>query len=142
MRFVAVKAKELRYAVDLATGGELTDENGVGLDVPEGWSAEHLLLAALTRCSLESLRYHARRMGVYIRSASGSARTLVTKRETDDRYALVETEVELAVTIDAEPEPEALAELIALTERDCFVGSSLTAEPRYRWIVNGRTIDS
>jgi len=142
MRFVAVKAKELRYAVDLAADGELTDEKGVGLDLPAEWSAEHLLLAALTRCSLESLRYHARRIGVHIRSASGNARTLVTKRETDHRYALVETEVELAVTIDAEPEPEALAELIALAERDCFVGSSLTAEPRYRWIVNGRTIDS
>ncbi len=142
MRFVAVKAKELRYAVDLTTGGELTDENGVGLEVPAEWSAEHLLLAALTRCSLESLRYHARRMGVAIHSASASARTLVTKRETDHRYALVETEVELAVTFDPEPEPDALAELLALAERDCFVGSSLTAEPRYRWTVNGRTIAS
>jgi uncharacterized OsmC-like protein len=140
---MAVKAKELRYAVDLATGGELTDENGVGLDVPAEWSAEHLLLAALVRCSLESLRYHARPRGVDIRSASASARTLVTKRETDHRYALIETEVELAVTFDPEQlEHDALAELLALAERDCFVGSSLTAEPTYRWTVNGRTIAS
>jgi len=48
----------------------------------------------------------------------------------------------LAVTIDREPESDALAELLALAERDCFVGSSLTAEPSSRWSVNGRTIDS
>jgi organic hydroperoxide reductase OsmC/OhrA len=142
MPFVTVRAKELRYAVELTTDGGLRDEKGVGLEVPEGWSAEHLLLAALVRCSLESLGYHARRAGVEIRSASAATRTLVTKRRTDGRYALVETEVELAVTLEPEPEREALAELLAATERDCFVGSSLTAEPTYRWTVNGRTIDS
>jgi len=142
MGFVAVKAKELRYAVDLTTGGELTDEKGVGLDVRAEWSAEHLLLAALLRCSLESLRYHARRTNVEIRSTAGSSRTLVTKRPTDGRYALVDTEVELVVMLEPEPDRAGLAELLASTERDCFVGSSLTAEPRYRWIVNGRTIDS
>jgi uncharacterized OsmC-like protein len=142
MRAVAVRAKELRYAVDLTTGGELLGENGVVLDVPAGWSPEHLLLAALVRCSLKSLGYHAGRRRIDVRSASGSSRTLVTKRETDDRYALVETEVELAVEITPEPEAEALAELLTLAERDCFVGSSLTAKPSYRWVVNGRGIDS
>jgi organic hydroperoxide reductase OsmC/OhrA len=142
MLAMAARAKELRYAVDLAPGGGLTNESGVSLDVAATWSAEHLLLAALARCSLESLRYHARRSGVDVRSASGSTRTLVTKRETDHRYALLETEVQLAVTLDPEPEPDALAELLARTERDCFVGSSLIAEPHYRWTVNGRTIDS
>ena len=66
----------------------------------------------------------------------------MTQRETDDRYALVETEVELAVELVPEPEPDTLAELLALAERDCFIGSSLTAKPSYRWVVNGRTIDS
>jgi uncharacterized OsmC-like protein len=142
MRAVAVKAKELRYAVDLTTGGELTDENGVALDPPAEWSPEHLLLAALVRCSLKSLRYHAERRGVDVRSASGSSRTLVTKRETDEPYALVETEVELTVELAPVPEPNVLAELLALAERDCFIGSSLTAKPSYRWIVNGRTVGS
>jgi uncharacterized OsmC-like protein len=136
---VAVRAKELRYAVGLTTDGQLTDENGTVLDLPAGWSPEHLLLAALVRCSLQSLRFHAKRRGVDIVSASGSARTLVTKREADDRYALVETEVELAVDIQPAPEPDALGELLALAERDCFVGSSLTAKPSYQWTVNGRT---
>jgi uncharacterized OsmC-like protein len=142
MRAVAVRAKELRYAVDLTTAGELTDENGLALDAPAEWSPEHLLLAALMRCSLKSLRYHAERRGVDVRSASGNSRTLVTKRETDERYALVETDVELVVELAPEPEPDALAELLALAERDCFVGSSLTAKPSYRWVVNGLTVGS
>ncbi len=137
---MAVKAKELRYAVDLTAAGELTDENGVVLDLPAAWSPEHLLLAGLVRCSLKSLRFHAERKNVGVRSASGGARTLVTKRETDDRYALVETQVELAVELDPEPEPHTLAELLELAERDCFVGSSLTAKPSYRWVVNGRPV--
>ena len=137
---MAVRTKELRYAVDLTSTDELREEQGVVLDVPAGWSPEHLLLAALVRCSVKSLRYHAERNGIDVRAASGSSRTLVTKRETDERYALVETDVELAVEL--EPEPAALAELLALAERDCFVGSSLTAKPSYRWVVNGRTTGS
>jgi hypothetical protein len=27
-----------------------------------------------------------------------------------------------------------------LAERDCFIGSSLTAKPAYRWVVNGHAI--
>jgi uncharacterized OsmC-like protein len=135
---VPVRAKELRYAVDLSAEGELTDESGVALDPPAEWSPEHLVLAGLVACSLKSLRHHAKRDGVAVRSTSGSARTLVTKREADGRYAMLETAVELATEIDPEPDPAALAELLALVERDCFVGSSLTAEPSYRWTVNGR----
>jgi uncharacterized OsmC-like protein len=142
MSAVTVKAKELRYAVDLSASGELTEEHGVELDTPPEWSPEHLLLAALVRCSLKSLRYHAKPKGVDIQSASGGGRTLVTRRETDGRYALVDTEVEIAVEIAPEPEPAALTELLGLAERDCFVGSSLTAKPSYRWAVNGRTIAS
>ena len=142
MRTVAVRGKEFRFAVELADAGELRQEQGVALDVPPGWSPEHLLLAGLVRCSLKSLRYHARRKSVGVRSASGSGRTLVTKQEMDDRYAMLETEVELAVELEPEPETDALAELLALAERDCFVGSSLTAKPHYGWTVNGRTIDS
>ncbi len=139
---MAGRARELRYAVDLTADGELRDENGVVLDVPTEWSPEHLLLAALVRCSLKSLGFHAGRKGVDVRSASGSSRTLVAQREADDRYALVETEAELAVEFVPEPEPDALSALLALAERDCFVGSSLTAKPSYRWVVNGRSIDS
>jgi organic hydroperoxide reductase OsmC/OhrA len=142
MQVVAVRAKELRFAVELTASDELRDENGVVLQVPLEWSAEHLLLAALVRCAVKSLRHHGRRRDIAVRSAAGTARTLVTKLQTDDRYASVDTEVELAVGVEPEPKPDDLAALLALAERDCFVGSSLTAEPRYRWTVNGRTIGS
>jgi organic hydroperoxide reductase OsmC/OhrA len=141
MQAVTARAKELRYAVDLTPVGELREENGVVLEVPAEWSPEHLLLAGLVRCSLQSLRHHADRADLAVRSTSGSTRTLVTKRATDDRYALVETEIELAAEIEPEPESGALAELLALAERDCFIGSSLTAKPSYRWVVNGRAVE-
>lgn len=130
----------MRYAVDVAADGALTEENGVALELPAEWSPEHLLLAALVRCSLKSLRYHAERQAVAVRSASGTSRTVVTKRAADGRFALAETELELALELEPEPAPEALAELLELAERDCFVGSSLTAKPSYRWAVNGRTL--
>jgi uncharacterized OsmC-like protein len=142
MRAVATRAKELRYAIGLTPAGELEDEAGIALDEPPNWSPEHLLLAGLIRCSLKSLRHHAARTRVEIDSASGSARTLVTKRRTDELYAMVETEVELVVAVEPEPTPYELAKLLELAERDCFVGSSLTAKPSYRWVVNGRTMDS
>lgn len=137
---MAVKAKELRFAVDLAPNGALTEDEGVRLELPAEWKPEHLLLAALVRCSLKSLHFHAARKGSNVRAASGSARALVTKRETDDRYAVVESSLELAVEIEPDASGDELAELLALAERDCFIGSSLTTAPSYRWIVNGRTV--
>ena len=142
MPCVAAKSKEFRYAVDLRDGGALRTEDGTALEAEPAWSPEHLLLAALVRCSLTSLGYHARLVGLEVRPGTGRARTLVTKRETDDRYAVVEADVELEVEIEPEPAADGLTELLALAERDCFIGSSLTAEPSYRWTVNGRTIDS
>lgn len=137
---MAVKAKELRFAVDLAANGKLTEESGAALELPAEWKPEHLLLAALVRCSLKSLHFHAARKATKVRSASGKGRALVTKREADDRYAVVESELELVVEIEPDTAGDALAELLALAERDCFIGSSLTAAPHYRWIVNGRVI--
>jgi uncharacterized OsmC-like protein len=140
MRLVRIKAKKLRYAIELTAAGELKEEDGVVLETPPEWTPEHLLLASLVRCSLQSLRHHARGGGVDVRSASGSAQTLVTRRGTDGRYAMVKTTVELAVEL--KPAPLNVSDLLEFAERDCFVGSSLFDEPRYRWIVNGRTIGS
>jgi len=134
---VAIKARELRFAVDLGAGGEFLDEDAVRLDVPPEWTPEHLLLAALVRCSLASFTYHAERAGLAVGEKTGSARGMVTKRESDERYAFVEADVELTVAV--EPEPDDLAALLAKAERDCFVSASLTVKPRYRWTVNGQT---
>ena len=70
--------------------------------------------------------------------AAASMSSSVTKTEPEGRYAVVELAVDFDVELEPEPEDEALGHLLARAERDCFVGNSLTAQPRYRWRVNGR----
>jgi organic hydroperoxide reductase OsmC/OhrA len=138
MQAMAVKAKELRFAVELTATEELREENGIALKTAAEWSPEHLVLAALIRCSLQSLRYHAKRDGFVVGAASGTARTLVTKRPGDVRYSMVETHLELSVAIDLDPGRAAeLSDLLEFAERDCFIGASLVHEPHTQWIVNG-----
>jgi uncharacterized OsmC-like protein len=130
---MALRAKEFRYAIDLAAGGTLRAEDGTPLVTDPAWTPEHLLLAALVRCSLQSFRHHAARRRVELADATAAARALFTRREGDGRYAIVECEVELALRLVPQPGEDELAELIELAERDCFVGASLTAKPVYRW---------
>jgi len=127
------RPKVFDYAVEVDRGGRMTVPGGAQLEPGEGWSPDHLLLAALVRCSIDSLTYHARRAGHDV-SASGSAHATVTRRDTDGRYALAEADVR----IDAQLRPRAAesAELAAKAERDCFVGASLTIAPRYEWHVS------
>ena len=134
-------ARELHYAVDLAAGGEVRDEDGVALHVPPEWTPEHLLLAALIRCALTSLRYHAERDGFVVGATSGTVHALVTRREPDERYTVAQADVELDVEIEPQPAHDELGELLTKAERDCFVGSSLTTKPRYHWTVNGHSAD-
>ncbi|MBA2385036.1 MAG: OsmC family protein [Actinobacteria bacterium] len=132
---MASRAKTFSYAVSLDrdwTGA--SDRGGVPLPDEEGWTPEHLLLAGLARCTLTSLRYHAHLEGLGA-TGSADARGTVTRREEDGRYAFVELEVDLDVTF--EPAPRDVRELLAKAERDCFVGASLTATPRYSWVVGG-----
>lgn len=105
----------------------------------QDWAPEHLVLAGLARCTLKSLAFHAKR-GELAVSGSASAEGLVTRREDDGLYAFVEIECALDVTLEPLPERERLGELLALAERDCFVGASLTAKPRYKWRVNGALV--
>lgn len=134
---MAVRAKELRYAATVERGGRATAAELGPLDAPAGWSPEHLLLVALVRCSLTSLGFYARRAGAEA-AGSGSARGLVSRREHDGRYAFVEIEVELEAEV--EPPPADPAALAAAAEKGCFIGSSLTTKPRYRWTLNGTTV--
>ena len=133
MDAVPAKAKEFRYAIDLSEGGSLRSEDGAPLQTDPAWSPEHLLLAALVRCSLQSLAYHARRARIEASGTSGSARALFAKRESDGRYAIADCELDLTIRLTPRPGPDELAELLAKAERDCFVGASLTVEPVYRW---------
>jgi len=103
------------------------------------WWAEHYVLAGLVRCTLASLDYAARRAGANV-TGSGSAHGVVTKRADDGRYAFVEIDASLDVQLAPAPEQETLKTLLAKAEAGCFVGNSLTAKPRYHWVVNGEQV--
>jgi len=126
------KAKVLDYAVEVDRGGRMTIPGGAQLQAPEGWSPDHLLLAALVSCSIESLVYHARRAGHRAR-ASGFASGSVTKHGDDGRYRFAEIDVRIDVELD--PRATEVDDLLAKAERDCFVGASLMVTPRYEWRV-------
>jgi organic hydroperoxide reductase OsmC/OhrA len=130
---VAVTARTFDYAVEVDGGGRMTIPGGGQFVPPEGWSADHLLLAALVRCSIDSFAYHARRGG-HVVTASGSAHGSITKSGDDGRYRFVS----IGVRIDAQLEPRTNEpdDLIAKAERDCFVGASLTVKPEYEWHVS------
>src|SRR3954471_16171582 len=93
------RAKVFDYAVELGTDGTMAIPDGAGFAPPGDWTADHLLLAALLRCSLDSLTYHARRAGSTTR-ASGSATGRVTKRESHGRYAFAEIDVRVDATLE------------------------------------------
>jgi uncharacterized OsmC-like protein len=126
-------AKRFEHAVSLLRDGRFSAE-GETLEVPERWTPEHSVLAGLLDCSLTSLRYHALRFGIAV-EAHGSASGVVTKRESDGRYAFVRIDVAFDISLDPKPEDTQVAELLAKAERDCFVGASLTPAPSYVWNV-------
>jgi organic hydroperoxide reductase OsmC/OhrA len=130
---VGAQAKVLQYAVDVDGAGRMTIPGGGQFVPPEGWSADHLLLAALVRCSIDSLAYHARRAGHEV-VASGEAQGTVTKSGDDGRYRFVGIDVR----IDAQLTPRTTdtGELLEKAERDCFIGASLNVKPEYQWHVS------
>jgi uncharacterized OsmC-like protein len=125
----------------LEDSGRMVADERAALEHADGWKPDHYLLAALLRCTLEALEYHADRAGLQS-SGRGSGHAMVTKRESDGRYGLVEVSAALEVAIDPDPGDDAIAELLARAERDCFVGASLTKEPDYTWTVNGRVVSA
>jgi organic hydroperoxide reductase OsmC/OhrA len=130
------------FEFDVEVGADRTAHSSLGgssLALEREWWAEHLLLTAVVRCTLASLDHHARRAELAV-SASGSAHGLVTKRDEDGLYALVDVDVQLEVDLEPAPAPDALRELLAQVERGCFVGNSLTAPPHYRWTVGGEAV--
>ena len=131
-------AKTFSYAVSVDRNWAATSDRG-GSPIPaeDAWTPEHLVLAGLARCTLKSLRHHARRDGIQV-AGGAAARGEVAQRDTDGRYAFVRIKVELDVKLD--PKPPSVRELVARAERDCFIGASLSAKPRYRWTVNGEEL--
>jgi hypothetical protein len=132
-------ARQFTYSAAVDREGRLLAEGGAPLEPSDAWSPEHLVLAGLMRCTLKSLAFHAERVSVRMNGSAG-ADAIVTKRDSDGRYAFVEVECGLDVELEPVPEGDGLVELLALAERDCFVGASLTASPRYEWRVNGEVV--
>jgi uncharacterized OsmC-like protein len=138
---VATTAKEFAYTISQDASGRVMAPDAAPLDLEETWTPEHLVLAGLARCTIESVRYHVRQAGGEL-SATATAAGRVTKREEDDRYAFVSFEVDLDVELDPPPQDDMVRELLEKAERDCFVGASLRPSPVYRWRVNGREVAS
>jgi organic hydroperoxide reductase OsmC/OhrA len=127
---VPTQAKTFEYAVEVDRASRMTVPGGAQIEAAEGWSPDHLLLAALVRCSIDSFTYHARRAGHEV-VAAGSALGVVKKREEDGRFAFDHIDVSLDVQLTPRTDdPDALIEK---AERDCFVGASLTIKPGYTW---------
>jgi organic hydroperoxide reductase OsmC/OhrA len=134
-----VRVKRREYAVALDRAGVMTAEGDEPLETGGGWTPEHLLLAAVARCGLNALNYHARRSAIDVDGAA-TAKGTIAPREEDGKYAFVEVESRLEVELTPLPEENEVRTLLARAERGCFIGSSLTAPPRYSWIVNGQEI--
>ena len=123
--------KRLEYSV--------SERSGTPAQAEPDWTAEHLLLSALARCSLSSLDYYAKRANVAV-SGSADADGVVTRRDSDNRFAFVEMRVVLDVHVEPTLEGEALGKLLDSAEWGCFIGASLMAKPTYEWRVNGETV--
>jgi uncharacterized OsmC-like protein len=131
---VPSEARRFEYSIGLDRAGRYAAADGPPVELGREWTPEHLVLAGLARCTITSLRYHARQAGADV-VAEASAHGVVTRRDEDERYAFVE--IECRIDVEIEPAPEDASELLARAERDCFVGASLTVKPQYRWTVNG-----
>jgi uncharacterized OsmC-like protein len=135
---VAIRAKHFEYWVSLGDEGEVSTD-GEPIPLGEDVSAEHLLLAGLARCSIQSLDYFARQRNVDVK-ASAYASGTVTRRDEDDRYGFTEIECRMDVELDGNLADDELRGLLESAEWGCFVGASLNPAPRYAWRVNGRDL--
>ena len=133
---MTVRAKHFEYWITLDEDGLTAD--GEPMQLADA-SAEHLLLAGLARCSIQSLAYFARQRNLEVRTSAYASGT-VTRRADDDRYGFAEIECRMEVELDGELDDDALRSLLQSAEWGCFVGASLRPAPRYKWRVNGRDL--
>lgn len=132
-----MRAKRFEYTASLEAGGAILAEGGSSVELDEAWLPEHLVLVAVARCTLASLRFYARE-----RTVSGSAEAAgVVSRRDDGTYAFVELEVLLEVALDPPVDAGELPALLARAERGCFIGNSLVVRPRLVWRVNGAHVE-
>ena len=132
-------SRTFHYSVAQDRAARVSVDGSPELELGAEWKPEHLVLAGLVRCTLQSLRFHAEPLEIDF-VANGSASGLVTRRPDDGRYAFVELAVKLELEVDPAPPGDELAALLAKAERDCFVGASLQPSPSYSWHVNGTAL--
>ncbi len=135
---MALRAKHFDYWISLDERGGLSAD-GHPATIEGDVSAEHLLLAALARCSISSLEHFAQQKDVEV-SASAYASGTVTRREEQERYGFVSFECKLDVQLTGELADDELRSLLQSAEWGCFIGASLDPAPKYSWRVNGRDL--
>ncbi len=135
---MTIRAKHFEYWVSLGDDGEISAD-GEPVRIGAEVSAEHLLLAGLARCSIQSLAYFARQRNVEV-TASAYASGTVTRRAEDDRYGFTDFECRMDVELVGELTDDELRTLVESAEWGCFVGASLNPAPSYAWRVNGRDL--
>ena len=135
-----IKPRVLEF--DVSVDRERSAHSGRGgapIPLADAWSAEHLLLAALVRCSLTSFDHHVAKAGLSA-TGSGHGRGVVAKRDGDGFYAFVDVEARIEVEVDPAPPAAVAQDLVAKAERGCYIGNSLAVKPRYHWKVNGQEV--
>ena len=137
---MAAKPRVFEFEIGVDRGRtSRTALGGSALEREDQWWPEHLMLAALVRCTLASMDYSARKAGLDV-VGEGRAHGTVTRRDSDGLYAFVDIQSRLEIELDPPPEQNAVRELIAGAERGCFVSNSIEPRPRHHWTVNGEEI--
>jgi hypothetical protein len=108
---VSIRAKRFELVAAIDRDGRLTAEGTDALETGPAWSADHLVLAAVARCTLSSLRYHAKPAGITV-AGEARAEGLIARRDEDGRFALVEVRCELDVDLEPPPVEGVLRELL------------------------------
>ena len=135
---MAIREKQIPYAVTLERDGSIAAEGNEPIAFEPDWTPEHLLLAALARCTVGALRIHAARRSIEVAAAAHASGT-IGKRE-DGSWGFLEVECRADVELLPPPDEETQLDLLGRAERGCFIGGSMRVEPAYVWTVNGREV--
>ncbi len=135
---MAIREKQIPYAVTLERDGSIAAEGNEAISFEPEWTPEHLLLAALARCSIGALRIHATRRSLEL-VATAHASGTIGKRD-DGSWGFLEIVCRADVELLPLPDEETQLELLEKAERGCFIGGSFRTEPVYVWTVNGREV--
>jgi organic hydroperoxide reductase OsmC/OhrA len=135
---VAIREKQIPYAVTLERDGTIAAEGNEPIRFEEEWTPEHLLLAALARCCVGALRIHAARHSLELVGSAHASGT-VGKRD-DGSWGFLDLECRAEIQLVPQPDEPVLLDVIEKAERGCFIGGSLRPEPIYAWTVNGREV--